>query len=195
VAENRELYCQQRGYELVVERFGAFSDRTAHWGPIRSIKKHLANCDWLFYLDTDLVVTNFNCCAEDYIDESFNCVIGRMPTAKHVSTSGFLLKNCAWSFELLERWWADPCVEWLSDSDTSRGGGLFWDQSGFHKLLDTCPEFMKSVKVLPCGSKAWNNENWSWSLGDWVFHTPGVDMRGKLRLLGEAVNNFRVVKT
>lgn len=196
VSHNRAEYCFQRGYELRVERFGAFADRSAHWGRVRAIQNNLKDCDWLFYLDTDVLVTNFERRVEDYITSDFDCVIGRMPTAGHVSTSGILLKNCAWSFEMLDRWWVDPITTWLNDSDTSRGGGKFFDQSGFHKLLDSCPEFMKRVRVLPQSDKNWNNESWSWSQGDWLLHVPGEgapeSVGGKLRALGSFLKGRRV---
>jgi hypothetical protein len=194
VAANKAAYCAERKYELRVERFGAFSDRSAHWGRVKAIQKHLKDCDWLFYLDTDVLFTNFSFGVESYVSEHCDCVVGRMPTAGHVSTSGILLRNCAWSFELLDRWWADPVLMWFSESGTTCGGGKFYDQSGFHKLLDTCPEFVKRVRVLPRGDKNWNNEAGSWKHGDWLLHVPGEGapetVAGKLRLLGEAVKNL-----
>jgi len=193
VAANKQAYCDYRGYELRVERFDKLLDRSAHWGRVKAIAKHLSDCDWLFYLDTDVLFTNFEKRLEDYLIDDFDCVVGRMPTAGHVSTSGILIRNCAWSFELLETWWGDPGVEWFSRSDTSRGGGKFYDQSGFHKLLDIRSEFMGRVMVLPQSDKNWNNESWSWVEGDWLLHVPGEGapevVSGKLHLLGEALKN------
>jgi hypothetical protein len=197
VSWNRAEYCFQRGYELRVDRFGKFVDRSAHWGRVLAIKKNLRDCDWLFYLDTDVLVTNLGCCVEDYLGDDFDCVVGRMPTAGHVSTSGLLIRNCDWSFLMLDRWWDDPVTEWFNNSDTSRGGGKFYDQSGFHKLLDTQPEFMSRVRVLPQSVKNWNNEAWSWREGDWLLHVPGEGapevVSGKLSLLSGALKNVRVV--
>ena len=186
---NKYEYCLRHGYELVHERFVS-SDRTGHWGRVKAIEKHLPFFDYIFYLDTDIVITNPNIRIEEYLDDAYDCVVGVMPTAKHVSTSGAVIRNCQWSFEMLTRWWDTHVDHYESSSKTTNRGGLYFDQSGFHKMLDECDWVRERVKVL--WEKGFNNENWSWQKGDFCLHVPGASHKEKLRCCEERLGKLMI---
>ena len=178
---NKRSYCERHGYEFRVEWLSRDMPRRPHWGRIDVIRKNLPDCDWLFYLDTDIIITNPLFRVESYIDESFDQIVGRMPTAQHASTSGILLRNCEWSYRMLDCWQSpENAVDyWYSDSDCTRGGGPFVDQSGWHKMYDTVEWVRERTKILPVGQKNFNNESWTWQPGDWLLHVPGISTADK----------------
>jgi hypothetical protein len=164
---NKELYCAKHGYVFRSFTF-SLGERTVHWGRVKGISAVLPEFDWLLYLDCDTVITNSAIRIEDFIDQDFDLMIGRMPSSLHLSTSGLLLRNCEWSFRMLDCWWQTHVDEYHSDSDTTRGGGRFFDQSGFHKMYDDNHWVRSRTKILP--GKNFNNEAWTWEKSDFLLH-------------------------
>lgn len=152
-------YCRKHNYEFVVYNFRNL-DRTPHWGRVLGIKEHLKRFDWLLYLDTDTLITNFSIRIENEISKKHNIIIGRMPdfntgAATHLSSSALLVRNNAWSFAFLDRWYAkrqfiNKPYHALRNKDfgaTNGKGGLYYEQSAFHWFYDNETDVRKNVLV------------------------------------------------
>jgi hypothetical protein len=188
---NKKKYCQRHGYDFVEFFFEKLEDdRTPHWGRVLAIKKHLKNYDWLFYLDTDVVICNYSLKIESFIDENYDLIVGPNPQEAegHLSTSGMLFKNTEWSMCFLDDWFMQkhfinnpyvPNVENFYMSTGGDGGGKYYEQSAFHHLYDTKEEHRNKIKVVP--RKAFNSLHYTWAPGDFLIHFPGPDRHFKLQ--------------
>jgi hypothetical protein len=116
---------------------------------------------------------------EQYIDENYNLIIGRMPEEEHISTSAILIKNCDWSYQLLDDWYGleefiDKPYKPSPEEDhgaTNGNGGKYFDQSGFHYLYDHYPQYREQTQVVPV--RWMNNKGHYFQEGDFLVHFPG----------------------
>lgn len=149
---------------------------------------HLKDYDWLFYLDTDLLILNHDIKVEDYIDDNYNLIIGPQPHEGHLMTSGMLIKNCRWSFEFFLDLYAQ--VQFINNpyhsppgtrlaTGSPDTGGNFLEQSAFHFLYDTEEKYAKQIKIVP--RKWFNSEIGTYQEGDFLLHFPG--QLNKLQLM------------
>jgi hypothetical protein len=143
-------YCKIHKYEFVEHIFDKIPDRTSHWGRILAIKANLNKFDWLLYLDTDTIITNFKVKIEEYIDTPYDIIVGRMPkfltgVPSHLSTSAILIRNSPWVYDFLDLWYAqnefiDAPYHASNKKDrgaTLGGGGMWFEQSAYQYLYDT----------------------------------------------------------
>ena len=55
---NKQHYAERHNYSLLVETQPVALDRRAAWAKVLVAARHLADFDWLFYVDTDTIITN-----------------------------------------------------------------------------------------------------------------------------------------
>jgi hypothetical protein len=172
----KKKYCSLHGYDFISYTFGEIG-RFPTWGRVLGLKKHLGDCDWILYLDTDTYLTNLEVSIEDYLGD-FHVAFGVMPdfnTGKptHISTSAILMKNSAWSLTFLDLWWkqkkfdSEPYHKNLHGS-TGGYGGKFYEQSAIHFLWDHCDQCRKRIKILP--NMWFNSRESNWKPGDFLIH-------------------------
>lgn len=168
--EGKRNYCQMHGYDFISHSFESLDPphRGPTWGRVAAIKQYLPCYDWILYLDTDVVLTNYTITVESQLPQMEDLQIGRMPDydtgiPNHISTSALLVKRSDWLFEFLDRWYAQeqfidkpyfapPDKNHLS---TWGRGGLFFEQSAFHYMYDNFEDVRQHVKVMP---GAWFND-------------------------------------
>jgi hypothetical protein len=183
---NKLSYCNKHGYTFVSYQFGTLDppQRTPHWGRVLGIQKYLPECDWLFYLDTDIIIMNDTIRIERFVDEKYNLIIGPEAYDPHISTSGMLFKNCEWSFDFLKYWWTQthyidhPYYTTPEQDHGATGGlgGLYFEQSAFHFLYDTREDYRAVIKTVP---RKWfnsidiDNGPTFYTPGDFLVHFPG----------------------
>lgn len=154
-------YCKLHGYDFLNEKFDNIDPYGPTWARIFALKKHIGNYDWIFYLDTDVVITNPKIKIEDFIDYKHHIYIGRMPdfetgVLNHISTSAIIIDKSDWSDKFLSLWesqkkfitepyWADGSHVNFS---TMGVGGLFFEQSAFHYLYDHNADVRRKTKLV-----------------------------------------------
>ena len=186
----KKAYCEKHGYDfLVYKTDNSFipEERQDNWGRVQGILYHLKEYDWIFYLDTDILIMNDTIKIEDYIDENYNLIAGPLPDEGHIMTSGMLIKNCRWSFEFFLDLYAQ--IEFIKneyhsppDKNHATGfpskGGLYFEQSSFHYLYDHYEKYFSKIKLVP---RAWfNSETTSYNHGDFLIHFPGQIHKARL---------------
>lgn len=158
---SKKKYCKLKKFDFIEFKFTNINPYGATWGRIFGIEKHLKDYDWIFYLDTDTVITNFNFELKSIIDDRFNVILGRMPdfntgVLNHLSTSAMLIKNDCWSYSFIDAWkkqthFVDhPYHAKKEDLNLSTFGvgGLFYEQSALHYLYDTQNDVRKKIKII-----------------------------------------------
>lgn len=156
-------YCKIHKIDFLEFKFGDISPYGSTWGRLFGIEHYLKKYEWIFYLDTDVVITKFDFDLNSIIDQKFKIILGRMPDFDsgilgHISTSAILVKNDPWNFRLIDLWkkqhqfiskpyHAKKGSEMLS---TFGVGGLFYEQSAFHYLYDTYHAVRKNTKIIDC---------------------------------------------
>ena len=62
------------------------------------------NAEWFFWYDTDSIIMNPNIYLEDFIEEDYNLILSS--EAEGMNTGHFLIRNCEWSKNLLNKTYA-----------------------------------------------------------------------------------------
>lgn len=154
-------YCAIHNYEFIEFKFSNIKEYGPTWGRVFGIKENLKNFDYIFYLDTDILLTNFDFKISDIIDNDYEIIVGRMPDyvtgeLNHISTSAILIKNSEWSFNFLNLWLKQTqfinkpyhAKKEHENLSTLGVGGLFYEQSAFHYLYDNQKEFREKIKII-----------------------------------------------
>ena len=116
VEKINRLYCTIHGYEYIVDRRETIrDDRHGNWTKVESIRDHLTDCDYLFYLDADVcfyahvlkieeellpLLTENKCIlvASDKGGEVFNW------NSSSINAGVILIKNMPKSHEIIDYW-------------------------------------------------------------------------------------------
>lgn len=190
-SETKKSYCNKHGYDFLEYKTEHLipRQRQDNWGRVQGIIYHLKNYDWLFYLDTDILIMNHEIKIESFIDENYNLIVGPLPEEGHLMTSGLLIKNCKWSFEFFLDLYAQVqfidspyySPEGFTATGTPNSGGSYFEQSAFHYLFDNYPKYSEKIKVVP--RKLFNSEIGKYQEGDFLIHFPGQYAKSKLMKL------------
>jgi hypothetical protein len=179
----KEAYCKRHGYDNIHYQSPPYlfpEGRQDNWGRVHGILWHLREYDWIFYLDTDILIMNHDIKIEDYIDDNYNLIAGPLPHEGHIMTSGMFVKNCQWSVEFFLDMYSQH--NFIRDEyHTPEGknnatgnpskGGLYFEQSSFHYLYDNYEKYFEKIKLTP---RSWfNSETRSYKEGDFLIHFPG----------------------
>lgn len=177
----KQAYCFKHGYDCLVYNTENLipTSRQKNWGRVQGILHHIHDYDWLFYLDTDILIMNHEIKVEDYIDDQYDLIVGPLPHEGHLMSSGMLIRNCRWSVEFFLDLYAQ--VQFIDQPYYSEGksfatgnpckGGYYFEQSALHFLYDTEEKYRKRIKVVP--RKYFNSETETYQKGDFLIHFPG----------------------
>lgn len=189
----KEAYCKKHGYDNIHYQSPPSllpEGRQDNWGRVHGILWHLRDYDWIFYLDTDILIMNHDIKVEDYIDDNYNLIAGPLPHEGHIMTSGMIIKNDRWAVDFFLDLYAQTNFitdEYHSPEDKNHAtgnpsnGGLFFEQSSFHYLYDNYDKYFSKIKLLP--RACFNSETRSYRPGDFLIHFPGQAYKVKLMKL------------
>jgi len=176
-------YCEKYNYTFIHEVFNIteLKDYFPTWGRVLKIQKYLPNFDYLLYLDTDTIITNYQIPIENYLQPCL--AVSHIPNGQtgqpaHLSTSAMLFKNCPWSFQMLEYWWTlkqfnhQPYKSPPNKIAAFPEGGKFYEQSAFHYLYDHT-DFADNITIMP---HCWlNKREVNYKKNDHLIHFAGQD--------------------
>lgn len=172
-------YCKKHKYDLIYDVFEKI-DRFPTWAKVLGAQKFLPQYDLLCFLDTDVLIMNYEIKIEDQIDDQHNIFIGLMPDfhtgePTHLSTSAWIIKNTEWSIDFLKKWW--NTTEYLNKVYPEKGvntpatngfGGIYHEQSAFSFLYDVDEDCRKNTKIMPF---CWfNQREVNYKNGDFLIH-------------------------
>jgi hypothetical protein len=154
-------YCHLNSYDFLEFKFSNIKEYGPTWGRLFGIEKNLKMYDWIFYLDTDTIITNKNIKIESLIDANYEIILGRMPdfhsgVLNHLSTSAMLIKNSKWNHDFIKLWLEQKqfiknpyyASNQNKNLSTLGVGGLFYEQSALHYLYDTREDLRRHIKVI-----------------------------------------------
>ncbi|KAI8146780.1 galactosyl transferase GMA12/MNN10 family-domain-containing protein [Fennellomyces sp. T-0311] len=135
-AENKRQYALQNGYSFV-SRSSEFAQqqlkhRKTVWGKIDVIEKVLPKYRWLFWLDMDAVIMDYNRTIEalmeklsDEYSRSFSeidLVIARPHQDKMINAGVFLIRNSPWSLQFLRD--VQSATDWFNRGPSFEQGAM-----------------------------------------------------------------------
>lgn len=185
----KRAYCAKHGYEFVEYISQAPlvpEDRQSNWSRVQGIICELHRFDWLFYLDTDILIMNDEIKIESFIDDKYNLIAGPLPSEGHIMTSGMLIRNCRWSYEFFLDLYAQTkfihepyhSPAGMDATGSPPQGGYYFEQSAFHFLYDTVPKYKQKIKLVE--RRHFNSETKSYKEGDFLIHFPGQIHKARL---------------
>lgn len=171
---NKLAYAQKHGYgvHLYNENLSPASDiywwpKTpiwwlGYWFKVVVAQKHLADYDWLFYLDSDAIIMNDSIKLESLIDDRYDIVATSDGGSVPILSGQFLIKNSKWSRDFLERWFL------IGNNDIQPG----FDGGALIQLFNETPNIHKHVKVIPI--QKMGSYYWDYKEGDFAIQFAGM---------------------
>jgi glycosyltransferase involved in cell wall biosynthesis len=182
---NKVKYAEKHGY-LAVAKTDNFSKEQVHFDKfvhILDVMNSNPNLDWVWWLDNDAMITNFNIKVEDLVDNEYHVI---MPTdLASLNTGSFIVRNSPQGREWLE---------FLLSRKKS-----YWDDNRWFEqqaVIDFYPKYQELFKIIPqqwlnsYDYKMYNNtegvdllgQDGQWYPGDFVIHWPGLPNEARVKL-------------
>jgi hypothetical protein len=181
---NKEQYAEKHGY-IAVAKTDNFSLEQVHFDKfihILDVMKTNPALEWVWWLDNDAMITNFDTSLEDLVDKDYHVI---MPTdIAALNTGSFIVRNSIQSREWLEFL--------LSKKKEYKNDNKWFEQQA---VIDFYPKFQHLFKIIP---QKWLNsydyrmynvegidllgQTGQWEQGDFVIHWPGLPNETRVQL-------------
>ena len=181
---NKVKYAEKHGY-LAIPKTNNFSPEQVHFDKfvhILDVMKTHPDVDWVWWLDNDAMITNFDIKVEDLVDTDYHVI---MPTdIAALNTGSFIVRNSAQAREWLEFL--------LSKKKEYKDDKKWFEQQA---VIDFYPKFQELFKIIP---QQWLNsydykmynvegtdllgQDGQWYPGDFVIHWPGLPNESRIQL-------------
>lgn len=181
---NKVRYAEKHSY-LAVAKTENFSQDQVHFDKfvhILDVMKTHPDVDWVWWLDNDAMITNFDIKIEDLIDTDYHVI---MPTdIAALNTGSFIVRNSTEAREWLEFL--------LSKKREYKDDKKWFEQQA---VIDFYPKFQELFKLVP---QQWLNsydykmygvdgidllgQDGQWYPGDFVIHWPGLQNEVRVKL-------------
>jgi glycosyltransferase involved in cell wall biosynthesis len=181
---NKVKYADKHGY-LAIPKTDNFSTEQVHFDKfvhLLDVMKSNPDVDWVWWLDNDAMITNFDIRVEDLVDLEYHVI---MPTdIAALNTGSFIVRNSAEVKEWLEFL--------LSKKAEYKNDKKWFEQQA---VIDFYPKFQHLFKIIP---QQWLNsydykmynvegvdllgQDGQWYPGDFVIHWPGLPNEARIQL-------------
>ena len=181
---NKVKYAKKHGY-LALPKTDNFSTEQVHFNKfvhILDVMEKNPSVDWVWWLDNDAMITNFDIKIADLVDNNYHII---MPTdIAALNTGSFIVRN------------SPQAKEWLNYL-LSRKKNYKDDKKWFEQqaVIDFYPKFQELFKIIP---QKWLNsydykmynvegidllgQDGQWYEGDFVIHWPGLSNNVRITL-------------
>lgn len=211
-APNRLEYCLKHQYALVTRIFTPITSTAFHYEREEFILDTLKTTDWLLFMGCDTCFTNMNI---DLLEQLIGRKSDTEATTKEPDivygvckegTAGIvglnndvvLFKNCPAVVEFLQAVIAlrhffpndQAAMKMLLDASeaqyktTPNKPGLLYSKPVPQKLLNSMPQWLYGYKEELKVNGLWDGQ---WTVGDFIFHAPGMDLKNRLILMAEVL--------
>ena len=173
---NKVKYAEKHGY-LAVAKTDNFSPEQVHFDKfihLLDVMEKNPELDWVWWLDNDAMITNFNIKLENLIDADYHIIMATDIAA--LNTGSFIVRN------------SSQAKEWLnfllSKKKEYKNDKKWFEQQA---VIDFYPRFQNLFKIVPqqwlnsYDYKMYNVEgidllglDGQWYPGDFVIHWPGL---------------------
>lgn len=181
---NKVRYAEKYGY-LALPKTDNFSPEQVHFDKfvhILDVMEQNPNVDWVWWLDNDAMITNFDIKVEDLVDTDYHVI---MPTdIAALNTGSFIVRNSPQAKEWLT-YLLNKKAEYKNDKK-------WFEQQA---VIDFYPKFQELFKIIP---QQWLNsydyrmynvegidllgQDGQWYPGDFVIHWPGLPNETRVQL-------------
>ena len=181
---NKLNYAKKHGYSAFAKTDN-FSTEQVHFDKfvhILDIMKRYAFIEWIWWLDNDAMITNFDIKVADLVDPEYHII---MPTdIAALNTGSFIVRNSPQVREWLEFL--------LSKKAEYKNDKKWFEQQA---VIDFYPKFQHLFKIVP---QQWLNsydykmynvegidllgQDGQWYPGDFVIHWPGLPNEARIQL-------------
>ena len=185
--DNKVKYAEKHGY-LAVAKTDNFSTEQVHFDKfvhLLDVMKSNSTIDWVWWLDNDAMITNFDIRIDDLVDNDYHVI---MPTdIAALNTGSFIVRNSAQG-----RAWLEFL---LSKKQEYKNDTKWFEQQA---VIDFYPKFQEIFKIVP---QQWLNsydynmygvvgvdllgQDGQWYPGDFVIHWPGLPNEMRVELAKE----------
>lgn len=181
--QNKKLYCDYWGYPYHIRTSGF--KYTPAYEKIKLVLDTLnehPEYDWVYWVDTDTLITNFYIKLESFVDDRYNIVIAK--DINGINSGSMMLKNTPETRAYLEYIWS------LGPKYKNH---CLWEQQA---MIETMPEHEHLFKFVP--QKTFNSflykqlywhtygssidqtgNDGQWAPGDFLLHVPGTGLPKK----------------
>jgi hypothetical protein len=181
---NKVKYAEKHGY-LAVAKTNNFSPEQVHFDKfihLLDVMEKNPEVDWVWWLDNDAMITNFNIKLENLIDADYHIIMATDIAA--LNTGSFIVRN------------SSQAKEWLnfllSKKKEYKNDKKWFEQQA---VIDFYPRFQDLFKIVPqqwlnsYDYKMYNVEgidllglDGQWYPGDFVVHWPGLPNETRVML-------------
>ena len=181
---NKVKYAEKHGY-LAVAKTDNFSPEQVHFDKfvhLLDVMEKNPDVDWVWWLDNDAMITNFDIRVEDLVDNEYHVI---MPTdIAALNTGSFIVRNSTQAREWLNFL--------LSKKKEYKDDKKWFEQQA---VIDFYPKFQDLFKIIP---QQWLNsydykmyniegtdllgQDGQWYPGDFVIHWPGLPNPTRVQL-------------
>ncbi|GKY90439.1 hypothetical protein MPSEU_000017700 [Mayamaea pseudoterrestris] len=199
---NQRAYASKHNYQWTDSSHMVDPSRPPAWSKILAVQHLLEQqaCDWVLWLDADVLVMNSNVRIERLLPSDPNVMLVATHDRKYTVNSGvWLIRNSAWSRQFLKNWW--NLKSWVRRPGLSLSG----DNAAFGHLVDQVLRkeawrvqiparcnmnsfgvFLSETQyqniVVNGGADALNKQEWYLSdqfyhQGDFIVHASGIDKK------------------
>jgi len=187
VAPNRLEYCMKHGYQLSLIRYRDL-ERHFNTTSIAFIErdtrtlKALRECNWLFYMDVDSIITNMKIRLEDIINEYFDCqfIIGNISNG--INNGIMLIRNCPQTINFLT-----TVIEDLHTYNNNQGAmaDILKRIAGV-KVARIKQTIFNSMPYDEYNKSDWRNQkDGQWEKGHFVMHVPALRLKTRIKIIKE----------
>jgi hypothetical protein len=181
---NKQHYAKKHGYKAV-PKTDNFSQEQMHFDKFAHILDVMnadPDIEWVWWIDNDALVTNFDTPLTNLIDNDYHVIIG--VDIASINTGSFLVRN-----SMQARQWLEFI---LSKKKEYKNDTKWFEQQA---VIDFYPKFQEIFKVIPqrlINSYDYNIYNvdgtdllgydGQWQPGDFVMHWPGLNNQLRIQL-------------
>lgn len=197
--QNHKDYSNRHSYTYILRKLPK-TNRISTWEKIDLIKKIILSneYDYIFWMDTDSIFTNFTIKIEDIINntgENYNFIFSG--DTNIINAGHFIFKSSSWSLKELEKIWNIYPAKYGMSGDNAafsvwlaggHGNMSHQQQKIYYELVDKgfidiseknriengtaqeyiCQELNKYCKLIP--KRKINSYNCDFQKGDFIFH-------------------------
>lgn len=187
---NKQKYAAKHGY-IAVAKTDKFSQEQVHFDKfihLLDVMKTHPEVDWVWWLDNDAMITNFDKKIEDLVDPDFHVIMAT--DIASLNTGSFIVRNSPQAKEWLEFL--------LSKKKEYKDDKKWFEQQA---VIDFYPKFEELFKLVP---QQWLNsydyqmyniegidllgQDGQWYPGDFVIHWPGLPNETRVKLAQHYLN-------
>lgn len=207
---NKQEYCRRHSYKLFAKTDNFNSAIPAQFEKPRFILEVLnsnPDLDWIWWLDTDALITNFSKTIEEFCDNNFDIVIGtevynwQLSDFSGINNGSFFIKNTDMAKKIIQA---------IIDNETNFYDSICFDQTCMIDLYLKSDIFKKYTKlVLPRAFNSqpylyWDEKGYKnidipgrleccqWYFGDFVLHLAGLPPEDKIKLAFEFSTQIKI---